>query len=110
MPSLTGCVHCVSMWGDRETDQPTTGCYLVVLGLLPPSFPSVSAQVWQTVGKRQRKSGRRKLQKNQKTKTQARCSLIIQHCFNLRLYICGYTPVDVQLQKSVRMFLHLFLP
>lgn len=66
MPPLMGCVHRVSVWGDRETDQPTTGCYQVVLGLLPPSFPSLSAHVWQTIGKKQRKSGRRRANMLQK--------------------------------------------
>ncbi len=47
-------MHCVHSDEERDIDgeiQQTTVCYQGVLGLLPPSFPSLSAHVCLTVGR-----------------------------------------------------------
>lgn len=102
------CSPCVSV--GRQRDRSAHHWMLSGRPWAAPSLISVSvcsrvADCWEEAEKEQQKESRHA---EKKKNPQACYSLIIQHCFSLRLCICGYTPVDVQLQKSNMMFLHLF--
>lgn len=88
-------VHCEAVGeSERWTDQHTARCYQVVLGLLPLSFPSLSAHVWQTVGERQKGSDRRRVSVLQKSQSLLLLNHSTQPESNCVFFIYSYSPVQ----------------